>query len=86
MIGPQSLKFSFNPQTGNVVFQMEGLSLEVDLDAQVSAAWFLPVTVQTVIIDNMNFQMEASGRKNDPDCWVPITSKTSIDDFDVIIK
>jgi hypothetical protein len=45
MSGPQSLIFSFNPETGNVVFTMEGLSLEVDLDAQVSAAWFLPVTI-----------------------------------------
>ena len=86
MSGPQSLIFSFNPETGNVVFTMEGLSLEVDLDAQVSAAWFLPVTIQTVFVDNMNFQMQASGRKHDPNCWAPISSKTTIDDFDVIIK
>lgn len=30
--------------------------------------------------------MEVSGRKNDPLCWVPISSKTWIDDYDVIIK
>lgn len=86
MNGPSALRFSFNPSNGNVILTVEGVSIDIDIDADVSAAWFLPITIESLIVDNLSFTMEASGRKNDPNCWVPVTSKTHIDDFDVIIK
>lgn len=86
MQGPTKLHLSFNQDNGNVIFVVEGLSVAIDLDAEVSAAWLLPVTLEKIIVDGIKFQMEVSGRKNDPLCWVPISSKTSIDDYDVIIK
>lgn len=43
--GPTKIGFSFEESTGNVVFEVEGLSLALDVDAGVSAMWFIPATV-----------------------------------------
>jgi len=65
---------------------VSGISAEVDIDAEMSAAWLLPANIQKVSVEDVSVILEVSGRKNDPNCWVPISSTTLIGDFDMIVE
>lgn len=80
---PTKLGFSFEKETGNLVFEIAGMSLDLDLNADVTAAWFIPANLENLQIKNAGFRVVFSGRKNDPDCWLPIESQTSVEDYSV---
>ena len=84
--GPSHISLEFEPVSHNVILNLEGLFLDLKFNADVSAAWFIPVTVERLSIYNLSFMMEFSGRKNDPEAYLPIKSSLKIDDYDIKIK
>ena len=65
---------------------MTNMTVSVELDAEFEAAWFVPINIEKLTIYDLWFQIECSGRKNDPDAWVPISSIVTLRDYDVVIK
>lgn len=65
--GPDLIKLSWAPITSNVLATVENLDVELKIDATVSAAWLVPVTIERIKLYNLNLEVEISGRKNDPE-------------------
>ena len=84
--GPAHVTLSFEPISHNVVLSLDGLYLDLAFNADVSAAWLVPVTVERLSLYNLSFMMEFSGRKNDPNAYLPVKSMLKIDDYDIKIK